>query len=276
MFAVLLGVLLFIDRVIGSRFGLVLQGCRQNERRLEAVGYPTFRYKLVAFVIAGAIAGFAGVLLAASQQFVSPADLAWTRSGELVIMLVLGGVGTLFGPLFGAAFYVVLELVLGSWTTHWQIVFGPVFIFFVLFVKGGIAGCSRGHSGGEGPMPEPILEARNLVQRFGALVATDDLSLRSCCRTSCMRLSGRMARARPRWSRCWPARLRPTAGAIFLAGEDSPVCRFGAVAQGHRALVPDHVALSGILGAGECCARRAGASGPQLPHVLAVSATTTP
>jgi branched-chain amino acid transport system permease protein len=118
----------------------VLHGCRQNERRLEAVGYSTFHYKLVAFVIAGSIAGVAGVLLALSQQFVSPADLAWSRSGELVIMLVLGGVGTLFGPVFGSAFYVGLELVLGSWTTHWQIIFGPVFIFFVLFVKRGIVG----------------------------------------------------------------------------------------------------------------------------------------
>jgi branched-chain amino acid transport system permease protein len=140
IFAVLLGVLLLVDRIVGSRFGRVLQGCRQNERRLEAVGYSTFHYKLAAFVIAGAIAGIAGVLLALSQQFVSPADLAWSRSGELVIMLVLGGVSTLFGPVFGSAFYVILELVLGSWTTHWQIIFGPVFIFFVLFVKGGIAG----------------------------------------------------------------------------------------------------------------------------------------
>jgi ABC-type branched-subunit amino acid transport system permease subunit len=140
VFAVLIGVLLLVDRIVGSRFGRVLQGCRQNERRLEAVGFSTFHYKLVAFVMAGAIAGIAGVLLALSQQFVSPADLAWSRSGELVIMLVLGGVSTLFGPVFGSAFYVILELVLGSWTTHWQIVFGPVFIFFVLFVKGGIAG----------------------------------------------------------------------------------------------------------------------------------------
>lgn len=144
VFGALLGVLLLIDRIVRSRFGMVLQGCRQNERRLEAIGYPTFRYKLLAFVIAGAIAGVAGVLLAASQQFVSPADLAWSRSGELVIMLVLGGVGTLFGPLFGSAIYVVLELVLGSWTTHWQIIFGPVFIFFVLFVNGGVAGLFSG------------------------------------------------------------------------------------------------------------------------------------
>jgi branched-chain amino acid transport system permease protein len=90
--------------------------------------------------MAGAIAGVAGVLLVLSQQFVSTADLAWSRSGELVIMLVLGGVSTLFGPVFGSAFYVILELLLGSWTIHWQIIFGPVFIFFVLFVKGGIAG----------------------------------------------------------------------------------------------------------------------------------------
>jgi branched-chain amino acid transport system permease protein len=138
-FGTLLGVLFLMDRIVESRFGMVLQGCRQNERRLEAVGYATFRYKLAAFVMAGAIAGVAGVLLALSQQFVSPADVSWSRSGELVIMLVLGGVGTLFGPLFGAAFYVVLELLLGAWTTHWQIIFGPVFIFFVLFVKGGIA-----------------------------------------------------------------------------------------------------------------------------------------
>ena len=151
IFAVMLGTIVLIDRVVESRFGMVLQGCRQNERRLQAIGFPTFKYKLVAFVVAGAIAGLAGVLLAASQQFVSPVDLSWSRSGELVIMLVLGGVGTLFGPIFGAAFYVVLELVLGSWTTHWQIVFGPVFIFFVLFVKGGIVGLLGTRLGQRGP-----------------------------------------------------------------------------------------------------------------------------
>ena len=140
IFVALVAVLLLVDRLVESRFGMVLQGCRQNERRLAAVGFPTFRYKLAAFVIAGAIAGLSGVLLAAAQEYVSPADLAWSRSGELVIMLVLGGVGTLFGPVFGATLYVVLEVVLGSWTTHWQIIFGPVFVFFVLFVRGGIAG----------------------------------------------------------------------------------------------------------------------------------------
>lgn len=139
-FGVLVVVLILIDRIVRSRFGLVLQGCRQNERRLAAVGYTTFRYKLLAFVIAGAIAGVSGILLAASQQFVSPSDLAWSRSGELVIMLVIGGVGTLFGPIVGAVLYVLFEVVLESWTIHWQIVFGPILIFFVLGVKGGIVG----------------------------------------------------------------------------------------------------------------------------------------
>lgn len=144
VFFALLAVLFFIDRLVRSRFGLVLQGCRQNERRLAAVGYSTFRYKLTAFVVAGSIAGIAGVLLAASQQYVSPSDLAWSRSGDLVIMLVLGGVGTLFGPILGATFYVGLELLLGTWTTHWQLIFGPIFILFVLLTKGGIVGLLDG------------------------------------------------------------------------------------------------------------------------------------
>lgn len=138
--ALLIGILFAVDRVVGSRFGRVLHGCKQNERRLAALGYPTLRYKLAAFVLAGALAGVAGVLLAASQQYVSPTLLSWTRSGELVIMLVLGGAGTVFGPLFGSLFYVVLELLLGTWTTHWQIIFGPVFILTVLATKGGISG----------------------------------------------------------------------------------------------------------------------------------------
>jgi branched-chain amino acid transport system permease protein len=137
-FGTLIAVLTLIDRIVQSKFGLVLQGCRQNERRLAAVGYSTFGYKLVAFVIAGVVAGISGVLLAASQQFVSPSDLAWSRSGELVIMLVIGGVGTLFGPVIGAVVYVMFEVLLESWTIHWQIVFGPVLIFFVLGAKGGV------------------------------------------------------------------------------------------------------------------------------------------
>jgi branched-chain amino acid transport system permease protein len=123
---------------------MVLRGCRQNERRMRAVGFPTCRYRLAAFVIAGALAGLAGILLANSQNYVSPADMAWTRSGELIVMVVLGGMGTLIGPVLGAAAYLLLELLLGSFTTHWQAIFGPILIVIVLFARRGLYGALAG------------------------------------------------------------------------------------------------------------------------------------
>jgi branched-chain amino acid transport system permease protein len=144
--AVLVAVIVFCRRLVGSRFGMVLQGCRQNERRLQAIGFATRRYRLAAFVISGAIAGLAGVLLANGQNYVSPADMAWTRSGEYIVMVVFGGMGTLIGPLLGAAAYLVLELLLGSATTHWQAIFGPVLIVIVLFAKRGLYGALAGRS----------------------------------------------------------------------------------------------------------------------------------
>jgi branched-chain amino acid transport system permease protein len=89
-------------RIVRSRFGRILIGLRQNERRMAAIGISTYRYKLVAFVIAGMGAGLAGALMANFQRFVSPDMLAWTKSGELMIMVILGGVGSLIGPIWGA------------------------------------------------------------------------------------------------------------------------------------------------------------------------------
>src|SRR5260221_14528512 len=134
---VLIAVILFCRRLVASRFGRALRGCRQNERRMRAIGFATERSRLAAFVVAGAIAGLAGVLLANGQNYVSPADMAWTRSGEYIVMVVFGGMGTLIGPLLGAAAYLVLELLLGSATTHWQAIFGPVLIGIVLFAERG-------------------------------------------------------------------------------------------------------------------------------------------
>jgi branched-chain amino acid transport system permease protein len=142
--AVLIAVIVLCRRLVASRFGMVLQGCRQNERRLRAIGFATERYRLAAFVISGALAGLAGVLLANAQNYVSPADMAWTRSGEYIVMVVFGGMGTLIGPLLGAAAYLVLELLLGSATTHWQAIFGPVLIIIVLFAKRGLYGALAG------------------------------------------------------------------------------------------------------------------------------------
>jgi branched-chain amino acid transport system permease protein len=133
-------IFLALWRIVGSRFGLVLAGIRQNERRMAAIGIAPYRYKLAAFVISGMGAGLAGALMANYLRFVSPDMLHWTKSGELMIMVILGGVGTLLGPLLGAAALVILETVLTSWTEHWQLVLGPILLLVVLFTQGGLNG----------------------------------------------------------------------------------------------------------------------------------------
>lgn len=125
-------------RLMGSRFGLVLGGIRQNERRLAAIGISTYRYKLVAFVIAGIGAGLAGALMANFSKFVSPEMLHWSRSGELMIMVILGGGATLFGPALGAVILIGLETVLTGWTEHWQFILGPILVLVALFTKRGV------------------------------------------------------------------------------------------------------------------------------------------
>jgi branched-chain amino acid transport system permease protein len=127
-------------RIVRSRFGRVLTGLRQNERRMAAIGISTYRYKLVAFVIAGMGAGLAGALMANLQRFVSPDMLAWTKSGELMIMVILGGAGSLIGPIWGAIALVGMETALAGWTEHWQFWLGPILICIVLFARGGLYG----------------------------------------------------------------------------------------------------------------------------------------
>lgn len=127
-----------LSRIVRSRFGLVLAGLRQSERRMAAIGFAPYRYKLAAFIISGMGTGVAGALMANYLRFVSPDMLHWTKSGELMIMVILGGVGTLFGPLLGAAALVILETVLAAWTEHWQIILGPLLLAVVLFTRGGL------------------------------------------------------------------------------------------------------------------------------------------
>lgn len=141
--ALLLATLYGTKRLIASRFGRVIRGARSNERRLAAIGVPVYRYKLAAFTVAGAICGVAGVLLANRTDFVSPDMMHWTRSGDLIIMVVLGGMGTLFGPLYGAAALVLVEEFLSGVTEHWQIVFGPLLVVVAVCARGGIAGALR-------------------------------------------------------------------------------------------------------------------------------------
>jgi branched-chain amino acid transport system permease protein len=120
-------------RIVNSRFGRVLAAIRQNERRMQASGLSPYGYKLVAFILSGIGTGLAGGLMANYLRFVSPDMLHWTKSGELMIMVILGGVGTLLGPFFGAGALVLLETGLAGLTEHWQVILGPVLLIVVLF-----------------------------------------------------------------------------------------------------------------------------------------------
>ncbi len=137
----LAGLWLAVTRgVVRSKFGLVLGGLRQNEQRMEAIGIAPYPYKLVAFIIAGMGAGLAGALMANYLRFVSPDMMNWTRSGDLMMMVILGGVGTLMGPLLGAAAFVILESWLTTLTENWQFPLGLLLLALVLFTNGGLAG----------------------------------------------------------------------------------------------------------------------------------------
>ena len=138
--ALLLGVIWLVRRIVDSRFGLVIQGVRSNERRMRAIGFSTFRYKLVCFVISGVLCGLAGILLANHTDFVSPAIMQWTRSGDLIVMAVLGGMGSVMGPVIGAVTLLLLEEVLSRVTEYWPIILGPLFLLVVLYARGGIDG----------------------------------------------------------------------------------------------------------------------------------------
>jgi branched-chain amino acid transport system permease protein len=138
--ALLFASIYLVWRLINSRFGLAVQGARSNDLRMRAIGFPTFRYRLVCFVIAGTMCGLAGALLANHTEFVSPAMMYWTRSGDLIIMVVLGGMASPFGPLIGSAAFLVLEEALSGITEYWQIILGPLLLLVVLFAHGGIDG----------------------------------------------------------------------------------------------------------------------------------------
>ncbi|MDA9495745.1 MULTISPECIES: branched-chain amino acid ABC transporter permease [unclassified Bradyrhizobium] len=138
--ACLFAVLILIWRIVNSRFGLVVQGLRSNEQRMQAIGFPAKRYQLVCFVISGMMCGLAGALLANNTDFISPAVMYWTRSGDLMVMVILGGMGTLFGPVMGAVVFLLLEEFLSQITEYWALIMGPLLLLIVLFGRGGIMG----------------------------------------------------------------------------------------------------------------------------------------
>jgi branched-chain amino acid transport system permease protein len=146
--ALLVLTIALVWRIVNSRFGMAIRGARSNERRMRAIGFPTFRYRLICFVIAGMICGLAGALLANQTEFISPAAMHWTRSGDLIIMVVLGGMGSLFGPVIGTLALLVLEEALSRLTEYWQIILGPLLLAVVLYARGGINGLLAGRGNG--------------------------------------------------------------------------------------------------------------------------------
>jgi branched-chain amino acid transport system permease protein len=139
-FVLLVAGIYLVARLVNSRFGLVIRGARSNDRRMQAIGFPTFRYRLVCFVIAGALCGLAGALLANHTNFISPALMHWTRSGDLIVMVVLGGLGSLFGPLIGATAFLLLEEGLSRLTEYPALILGPLLLLVAIYVNGGIEG----------------------------------------------------------------------------------------------------------------------------------------
>ena len=143
---VIVGLVLML--IVRSRFGVTLRAIKSNESRVEAMGLSPLRFKMVGYVISAIICGIAGTLFASWQEYVSPDIMHWTRSGELMIIIILGGLGTLAGPLFGAIVFLLLEeslpLLLGAvapaYAENWMIIFGPLLIIVVLFGRGGLTG----------------------------------------------------------------------------------------------------------------------------------------
>ena len=136
--ALLLLVLLAVYRLLNSRFGHALQAIRENETRMVAIGFPVYRFKLIAFTLAGALAGLAGALLANQGGFVSPSMMQWSQSGMLMVMVILGGVGHLYGGFVGAVVFLVLEEALSTYTIHWQLGLGAALLAVVLLAPNGV------------------------------------------------------------------------------------------------------------------------------------------
>ncbi|MDT3685589.1 MAG: branched-chain amino acid ABC transporter permease [Pseudorhodoplanes sp.] len=136
----LIATYLLCRALVASRFGRVFRGSKENATRMATLGYQVYRFQLTGYVIAGMMGGLSGFLLANATNFVSPAYMSWQRSGELLIMIILGGAGTLHGAIVGTAAFLLLEEWLSGFTEHWKMIFGPLLVLAVLFVPGGIGG----------------------------------------------------------------------------------------------------------------------------------------
>jgi branched-chain amino acid transport system permease protein len=136
----MLGAVFVVHRIVNSRFGMVLRAAKSNEPRSRALGFSPYPYRLAAFVIAGAIGGLAGALYANHTNYIAPTLMSWTQSGELMFMVILGGMAATAGPVLGAFALLIVEELLKGWTQHWQVILGPLLVLSVIFFRRGLAG----------------------------------------------------------------------------------------------------------------------------------------
>jgi branched-chain amino acid transport system permease protein len=129
--------------IVESRFGRTFRGIRDNPIRMATLGFDVTRFQLAGYILSGALGGMAGFLLANATNFVSPAYMSWQRSGELIIMVLFGGLGTLHGAIIGTAAFILIEIWLSSLTDHWKMIFGPLLVIVVLVARGGLLGVAR-------------------------------------------------------------------------------------------------------------------------------------
>jgi branched-chain amino acid transport system permease protein len=151
--ALMVAALLLTHRIVNSRFGMVLRAAKSNEARARAIGFSPYPYRLAAFVIAGAMGGLAGALLVNHTNYLTPDFMHWTRSGEIMFMVILGGMATSAGPVLGAFAFLLVEDMLSAWLPvafvrqHWQLFLGPLLVLSVLFFRRGLAGIARREDG---------------------------------------------------------------------------------------------------------------------------------
>jgi branched-chain amino acid transport system permease protein len=151
--AVFVGVMALFNRLVASRFGTALQGVRENESRMQALGYPVYRIQLTAYALSGAAMGLAGALLASHNLFVSPSMMHWTQSANLLIMVLVGGIGLRYGGVAGAVVMLTLEEVLRQWTEYWHLPLGVLLLIVVLVAPRGLTGLVGPYLAGRAPRP---------------------------------------------------------------------------------------------------------------------------
>jgi branched-chain amino acid transport system permease protein len=138
--AILLSSVYLVQKIVHSRFGMALRACKSNDARSRAIGFSPYPVRLAAFVMAGALCGLAGALYANHTSYITPGLMSWHQSGELMFMVILGGMATAGGPVVGTFGLLILEEILKAWTEHWMVVLGPLLVLSVIFFRRGLAG----------------------------------------------------------------------------------------------------------------------------------------